>query len=610
MEKEQKLDLCKILLAAALLVGLYFVPVTGLLRTLLYIIPYAIVGFEVWKEAGENLFHGELLDENFLMVLATVGAFLLGDCPEAVFVMLFFQVGELFEHLAEHRSRRSIASLMELRPDVAHVERDGVLTDVAPETLAVGEIFVVKPGEKLPVDGEVTEGRTTLDTAALTGESLPRAAEPGDPVLSGCINLTGMIRARVTKPYEQSTVAKILELVENAAAGKAKSETFLRRFARWYTPAVVAGAVLLAVVPSLITGDWAIWVHRALTFLVVSCPCALVVSVPLAFFGGIGGASRQGILIKGSGCLEDLARLHTVALDKTGTLTKGNFAVTGVCGEETVLLEYAALAESGSDHPVAAALRAACPTTPDLSRLGEEEESAGHGVRARVDGRDVLVGSRRLMEKHGVPVPPCEETGTTVHVAADGAYLGYITVADELKPDAGKTIRSLKNAGVERIVMLTGDGEPAAASVAATLGLTEYRAGLLPADKVTELEKLISEADGKVAFVGDGINDAPVLARADLGIAMGAYGSDAAMEAADVVLMEDRLSGLTKAITIAQKAGRIVRENLIFAIAVKLAILILGALGITGLGWTIFADVGVLILTVINAARTLGRKKV
>lgn len=610
MEREQKISLGKILFAAAALLALHFVPAEGWLKLVLYLIPYLVVGFETLKEAAEGIAHGEVFDEDFLMAVATVGALALGEYPEAVFVMLFFQVGELFEDLAEERSRASITGLMDLRPDSANVERSGQIASVLPEEVAVGEILVVKPGERIPLDGEIVDGVTTLDTAALTGESLPRDAAAGDPVLSGCVNLSGVIRVRVTKAYGESTVARILDLMEHAAEGKAKSETFIRKFARWYTPTVVLGALALAVIPSVFTGQWSEWIRRALSFLVISCPCALVLSVPLTFFGGMGGASRRGILIKGSAYLEALTEVKTVVLDKTGTLTKGTYEVAEVCAEksEAELLEPAALAEAYSDHPAAAALKTVWGKPADLSRVGPVEELAGHGVRAEVDGKTVLVGGPKLMEKFGVAVTDHRHDGTVIHVAADGEYLGHTVITDQVKEDAAEAIRALKAAGVEKTVMLTGDSEHIAKAVAAELGVDQVRADLLPEDKVAEVERLLNR-NGKLAFVGDGINDAPVLARADVGVAMGAYGSDAAIEAADVVLMDDKPSKLALAMRIAAKTRRIVRENIVFAIGVKAVVLCLGALGVAGLGWAVFADVGVMVLAVANAARALRTPK-
>ena len=611
MEKEQKLTLGRILLAALLLLILHFVPVTGWGRLALYLIPYLTVGFEVLKEAAEGIAHGEVFDEDFLMAVATIGALALGEYAEAVFVMLFFCLGELFEDLAVDRSRASIASLLELCPQTVFVEREGMLAELPPEKITVGETLLVKPGERLALDGEILSGESSLDTAALTGESLPRAVAPGDAVLSGCVNLTGALRVRVTKLSSESAVTKILETVENASQGKARSESFIARFAHWYTPAVVVGALLLALVPPLFTGQWSVWVHRALTFLVISCPCALVISVPLTFFGGVGGASRRGILVKSSGDLEALASVRTVVFDKTGTLTEGRFSVSRIFAEENEaeLLELAALAESCSTHPMAAALREAFGKSSDLSRVESAEELAGFGVRAVVDGRTVLAGNAKLMEKHGIVCRSRE--GTAVHVAADGKYLGCLVLEDALKPSSVQAVRSLREQGVRKTVLLTGDSRQAAEKTAAAVGADAFDAELLPDGKVRAVEALLSELRGeeKLAFVGDGINDAPVLARADVGVAMGAFGSDAAIEAADVVLMDDDPAKLPLAVAIAGKTLRIVRENIAFAVSVKLIVLLLGALGIAGLGWAVFADVGVMVLAVANAARALRAPK-
>ena len=580
---------------------------------LLYLVPYLIVGWDTLKEAAEALGEGEALDENFLMSIATLGALAIGflpgaatQFPEAVFVMLFFQVGELFEGIAEDRSRRSIAHLMDLRPDVAHVERDGKLLDVSPEEVAVGETVLVRPGEILPMDGVVVEGRSSLNTVALTGESVPRSAGEGQEVLSGCVNLSGVLRIRTGKPAGESTAARILELVEHAAENKSHSEHFITRFARIYTPVVVGLAILLAVIPSLITGQWAVWIYRALMFLVVSCPCALVISIPLTFFGGIGGASRKGILIKGSNYMDTLSRIRTVVFDKTGTLTEGVFSVTAVHPEELDekgLLHLAAHVERHSTHPIAAALREAYPDEQDDCSVADIRESAGKGLTARVNGKTVAVGTDKLMDEVGADWHPCELAGTIIHVAVDGVYAGHIVISDRVKEDAAQAVAALHEAGVGDVRMLTGDREEMAAAVAGQLKLDGWQAGLLPDQKVRCVESLLR--GGPLAFVGDGINDAPVLARADVGIAMGALGSDAAIEAADVVLMDDKPSKLATAIRIARRTLRIARENIWLAIGIKVLVLVLAALGLATLWMAVFADVGVTVLAVLNAMRAL-----
>jgi len=580
---------------------------------LLYLVPYLIVGWDTLKEAAEALGEGEALDENFLMSIATLGALAIGflpgaatQFPEAVFVMLFFQVGELFEGIAEDRSRRSIAHLMDLRPDVAHVERDGKLLDVSPEEVAVGETVLVRPGEILPMDGVVVEGRSSLNTVALTGESVPRSAGEGQEVLSGCVNLSGVLRIRTGKPAGESTAARILELVEHAAENKSHSEHFITRFARIYTPVVVGLAILLAVIPSLITGQWAVWIYRALMFLVVSCPCALVISIPLTFFGGIGGASRKGILIKGSNYMDTLSRIRTVVFDKTGTLTEGVFSVTAVHPEELDekgLLHLAAHVERHSTHPIAAALREAYPDEQDDCSVADIRESAGKGLTARVNGKTVAVGNDKLMDEAGADWHPCELAGTIIHVAVDGVYAGHIVISDRVKEDAAQAVAALHEAGVGDVRMLTGDREEMAAAVAGQLKLDGWQAGLLPDQKVRCVESLLR--GGPLAFVGDGINDAPVLARADVGIAMGALGSDAAIEAADVVLMDDKPSKLATAIRIARRTLRIARENIWLAIGIKVLVLVLAALGLATLWMAVFADVGVTVLAVLNAMRAL-----
>ena len=584
---------------------------------LIYLIPYLIVGWETLKEAGEALVHGEALDENFLMSVATLGALAIGflpgaetQFPEAVFVMLFFQVGELFEGIAEGRSRKSISHLMDIRPDTAHVERNGAVLTVKPETVEKGEIIVIQPGEKVPMDGIVLEGASSLDTVALTGESVPRSIGKDDEILSGCVNLSGVLRVRTTKVFGESTAAKILDLVENATEHKSKSESFITKFAKVYTPIVVGLAVLLALVPSLITGEWATWIYRALMFLVVSCPCALVISVPLTFFGGIGGASRKGILVKGANFMDTLSRVKTVVFDKTGTLTEGVFQVTAVHPElidEKELLHLAAHVERHSLHPIAAALRNAYSDEQDDCSVTDIRETAGHGVIATVNGHRVAVGNEKLMALEGAASRPCELTGTTVHVSIDGVYAGHIIISDRVKADAAEAITALHAAGVRRTVMLTGDQADIAASVASAVGVDAYHAGLLPADKVTKVEALLNTtaSEGALAFVGDGINDAPVLARADLGIAMGALGSDAAIEAADVVLMDDKPSKVAEAVRIARRTLSIARENMIFAIGIKILVLLLAALGLATLWMAVFADVGVTVLAVLNAMRAL-----
>ena len=584
---------------------------------LLYLVPYLIVGWDTLREAAEALAHGEALDENFLMSVATLGALAIGflpdaasQFPEAVFVMLFFQVGELFEGIAEGRSRRSVAHLLDIRPDTAHVERDGVLQTVPPQEVAVGETLLVRPGEKVPTDGVVLSGISALDTAALTGESLPRDVAPGDEILSGCINGSGVLRIRTTRPFGESTASRILELVEHAAEQKSRSERFITRFARIYTPVVVALAVLLALIPPLFTGAWATWIYRALMFLVVSCPCALVISVPLTFFGGIGGASRRGILVKGAAHLDTLSRVQTVVFDKTGTLTEGVFEVTAVHPEELderELLHLAAHVERHSTHPVAAALRRAYPEEQDDCRVEAVREYAGLGLTATVNGRSVAVGNSRLMEQVGAVWRPCHHKGTIIHVAVEGSYAGHIVISDRIKEDAAAAVSGLRRTGIRKTVMLTGDQEAIASTVAHTLGVDEFHAGLLPADKVACVERLLP--DGPLAFVGDGINDAPVLARADLGIAMGALGSDAAIEAADVVLMDDKPSKVALAVRIARRTLRIARENLWLAIVIKLAVLVLAAFGLATLWMAVFADVGVTVLAVLNAMRSLHTEK-
>ena len=608
-EENEKVQVIRLAVSAVLLAAAWLSPLAGIWRLLAFLVPYLIAGYTVLWQAAKNILHGEIFDEGFLMAIATIGAFFIGEYPEAVFVMIFFQVGELFEALAVGRSRRSIEALMDIRPDYANLEKDGETRQVSPEEVGIGEIIVVKPGEKIPLDGVVESGGSSLNTMALTGEPAPRDVAPGDSVISGCVNLTGVLRVRVEKRYAESTVAKILELVENSAENKARSESFIRKFARWYTPAVVIAAVLLAVVPSVITGQWSFWVYKALTLLVISCPCALVVSVPLAFFGGIGGASRCGILVKGGNYLEALADAKTVVFDKTGTLTRGSFFVTTIhstaCSEEE-LLELAAAAERYSDHPISLSIREAYGKSIDEARVQELKELAGHGVSAKIDGRAVLVGNERLMQANGVDVAKCTHEGTMVHVAADGQYLGHIVIDDAVKPDSADAILALRRLGVTKTVMLTGDQKSVAERVGRELGLDEVRAELLPGDKVGCVEELlVKKANGTLLFVGDGMNDAPVLSRADVGVAMGALGSDAAIEAADVVLMDDQPSKLALAIRIGRRTRSIARQNIVFALAVKLVFMVLTVLGVTNMGPAVFADVGVMVLAVLNSTRAM-----
>lgn len=585
-----------------------------LARWPLYLIPYFIIGREVLWKAARNIKNGQVFDENFLMALATLGALGCGEYAEAVAVMLFYQVGELFESVAVGRSRKSISDLMDIRPDFANVERDGVLVETDPEEVQVGEIILVKPGERIPLDGVVEEGSSALDTAALTGEALPRDVGKGDTVISGCVNLSGLLRVRVSKPFEQSTVAKILDLVENSSSKKAKAEHFITKFARCYTPGVVFAALALAVLPPLFVGQWGMWFQRALIFLVVSCPCALVISIPLSFFGGIGGASKQGILVKGSNYLEVLAETGIVVFDKTGTLTQGDFSVTrtqpqGVSEEE--LLELAALAEHWSDHPISRSIQKAYGKTVDPARVSDTQELAGHGVQATVDGRKVLVGNRKLMERAGIAAEQPEGVlGTVIHAAVEGTYAGYLVISDQIKPGAAQAIQELKRAGVKQTVMLTGDAKVVGEAVAAQLGLDQVRAQLLPDQKVEQVERLLERkhAKEKLVFVGDGINDAPVLSRADIGVAMGALGSDAAIEAADIVLMDDKLEKLPQAIRLARKTLRIVRQNIVFALGVKLLVLVLTVFGYSNMWMAVFADVGVSVLAILNASRMLKAK--
>ena len=627
MNPKQKKMLWRILIAAALLAAVGLLPHTGLLGAvpvplaLLYLIPYLVVGWDVLVKALKGIKNRQPFDECFLMAVATVGAFALGEYAEGCAVILFYQVGELFQSVAVGKSRRSIAALMDIRPDYANLEQpDGGFEQVDPDEVEVGSVIVVEPGERVPIDGVVVEGTSTLNTAALTGESLPRDAKPGDEIISGCVNISGLLRVRTTREFGESTVSRILDLVENSSMKKARAENFITRFARVYTPAVCYGALALALVPplvSLLLGRPAAlgeWVYRALTFLVISCPCALVISIPLSFFGGIGGASTCGVLVKGSTYLEELSRTGIVVFDKTGTLTRGVFEVTEVRPapgvEKDALLEMAALAESYSKHPISQSLKRAWGKEADPARVADVEELGGYGITARVDGRQVAVGNARLMAREGLTVPAAPGVGTVIHVAAEGAYAGSILISDVVKPTAARAIAGLKAAGVRRTVMLTGDAEPVAQAVAAQLGITEYRAGLLPGDKVDQVEKLLDEKQPKenLAFVGDGINDAPVLSRADIGIAMGALGSDAAIEAADIVLMDDDPARIALAMDISRRTVGIVYQNIVFALAVKAACLLLGALGLAGMWLAIFADVGVMVLAVLNATRALYTK--
>ncbi len=608
-----------LLIAAMILTARVSMPMWA--QLLIYLVPYALISYDLYAEALEDMQEGEVFSEDLLMCIATLGALAIGFLPgmkpefaEAVFVMLFFQLGETFEDIAEGSSRRSISQLMEIRPDSANVERDGAVVTVSPEEVQVGEIVVIRPGEKIPMDGTVLEGKSSLDTAALTGESVPRDVEEGDEIVSGCVNLSGVLRVRAAKAAEESTAARILELVENAGENKSRSETFITKFARVYTPGVVIAALLLAVLPPLFSGNFGSafprWFGRALTFLVVSCPCALVISVPLTFFCGIGGASRKGILIKGANYMDVLARTETVVFDKTGTLTEGVFEVTDIHPEEISaheLLHLAAHVERYSAHPIAASLRAAYPDENDDCSVEETEEISGQGIIARINGRRVAVGNTKLMDRVGAGRSACDQAGTVLHIAIDGEYAGYILVSDRIKADSAEAIQALRECGVSRTVMLTGDREEVGRHVAETLGLDEYRAGLLPADKVTAVEQLLADRDTKksLAFAGDGMNDAPVLARADVGIAMGALGSDAAIEAADVVLMDDQPSKIAAAIRISRRTIGIARQNAVFAIAVKLAALVLAGVGLAGMGLAVFADVGVTVLAVLNAMRAM-----
>ena len=617
----------RIIIAAVLLVVLHFIPITGIPRFICYLAIYLEIGYDILKKAFKGIKNGQVFDENFLMAIATVGAFGLavyeksGDYNEAIAVMLFYQIGELFQSYAVGKSRRNISELMDIRPDYANIEKDGKLEQVDPDEVEIGSVIVVQPGEKVPIDGVIIEGSTTLNTSALTGESLPRNAKPGDEIISGCINMTGVLRIRTTKEFGESTVSRILELVENSRSRKSRSENFISKFARYYTPAVCYGALALALLPPIVNllflhnpAQWGQWVYRALTFLVISCPCALVISIPLSFFAGIGGASNAGVLVKGSNYLETLAQTKYVVFDKTGTLTKGVFEVAGVhhnTMEEAKILEYAALAESFSTHPISRSLKTAYGKEIDQNRVTDVEEISGNGVTAKVDGVSVAVGNAKLMKRIGVEAVECHQVGTVIHVAINGAYAGHILIADVPKPTSKEAIANLKKHGIKETVMLTGDIDKVAQQVAGELGVDRVYSELLPADKVTKVEELLAKktAKEKLAFVGDGINDAPVLSRADIGIAMGALGSDAAIEAADVVLMDDDPQKIVKAIRIAKKCMRIVYENIYFAIGIKVICLILGAVGIANMWVAIFADVGVMVIAVLNAIRTLFVKK-
>ena len=616
MNKKQKKMLIRIIIAAVLIVVFSLLPAEGYLRFVLFMIPYLVIGYDILKKAFKGILNKQVFDENFLMAVATVGAILLGDYSEGVAVMLFYQIGELFQSYAVGKSRRNISELMDIRPDYANIEKDGTLEQVDPDEVEIGTIIVVQPGEKVPIDGVITEGTSTLNTSALTGESLPRDAKAGDEVISGCINMTGLLKIRTTKEFGESTVSKILELVENSSSRNSKSENFISKYAKYYTPAVCYGALALAFIPPivlLIMGKpaiWGDWIYRALTFLVISCPCALVISIPLSFFAGIGGASNQGILVKGSNYLETLAQTKYVVFDKTGTMTQGVFEVSGIHHNEMPdekLLEYAALAECSSSHPISKSLQKAYGKPIDRNRVTDIEEISGNGVIAKVDGISVAAGNTKLMNRLGIAYQDCHHVGTVVHMAIDGKYAGHILISDIIKPHAKEAIAELKKAGISKTVMLTGDSKRVADQVAEELGIQEVYSELLPADKVSRVEELLnqkSEKD-KLAFVGDVINDAPVLSRADIGIAMGALGSDAAIEAADIVLMDDDPLKISKAIKIARKCIRIVYENIYFAIGIKILCLILGALGIANMWVAIFADVGVMILAVLNAVRTL-----
>lgn len=613
MTRKQKNVLIRIIAAGVLLVAAGLLPFEekSIPRLIAYLIPYGVIGWDILWKAVRGIIHGQVFDENFLMCVATIGALFVGEYPEAAAVMLFYQTGELFQSVAVGKSRQSISDLMDICPEYANLERDGQLEEVDPEEVELGNIIVIKPGEKIPLDGVIIEGTSSVDTAALTGESLPRAVKVGDEVISGCINQGGLLKVEVTKEFEDSTVTRILELVENSASKKAKAENFITRFARFYTPAVVFSAVALAVLPPLITGDnWGMWIHRALIFLVISCPCALVISVPLSFFGGIGGASKRGILVKGGNYLEALAAAETVVFDKTGTLTKGSFEVTKVHSDsmnEEALLELAAYAESYSDHPIARSICTRFGKEIDRGRITSNEEISGHGIKAVIDGKEVCAGNKKLMAQQNVSLPECDCKGTTVHVSVDGEYAGHIVISDRVKDTSSEAIKRLKTGGVKQNVMLTGDAAAAAEVVAEELGIDKFYAELLPGDKVEKVEELLENKAAKstLVFVGDGINDAPVLSRADVGIAMGSMGSDAAIEAADIVLMDDDPAKIALAMRIARKTMRIVRENIVFALGVKLVVLVLGALGIANMWLAVFADVGVSVIAILNAMRAM-----
>ena len=622
MNKKQKKVLTRILIATVMLIALYFLPVTGILQLALYLVVYLVIGYDILKKAGKGIANRRVFDENFLMAVATIGAFVLaiyqrsGDYIEGIAVMLFYQIGELFQSYAVGKSRKNISALMDIRPDYANIERDGKLEKVDPDEVAIGSTIIVQPGEKIPIDGIILEGTSTLNTSALTGESLPREAAPGDEIISGCINMTGVLKIRTEKEFGESTVSKILELVENSSSRKSRSEDFIARFARVYTPAVCYSALALAVLPPVILmltgGDaqWGTWIYRALTFLVTSCPCALVVSIPLSFFAGIGGASKEGVLVKGSNYLETLSQVRCVVFDKTGTLTQGVFEVSGVHHNEMEnekLLEYAALAECASSHPISKSLQRAYGKEIDRSRVTDIEEISGHGILAKVDGIPVAAGNSKLMKQLGIPYKDCHSVGTIIHMAVNGSYAGHIVISDIVKPHSKEAIQKLRRSGVRKTVMLTGDTGKVAQAVASELGVDEVYSDLLPGDKVDKVEELLAacQPKEKLAFVGDGINDAPVLSRADIGIAMGAMGSDAAIEAADVVLMDDNPMQIAKAIRISRKCLRIVYQNIVFALVIKFSCLALVAVGVANMWAAIFADVGVMVLAVLNAVRAL-----
>lgn len=627
MSRKQKKMLVRIIIAAAMTVLLNIIPISGILQLILYLAAYLVIGYDILRKAFRGIINGRMFDENFLMAIATAGAFALaiytksGDYNEAIAVMLFYQIGEFFQSYAIGKSRKNISTLMDIRPDYANIEKNGKLEKVAPDDVEIGSVIIVQPGEKVPLDGIVTEGTSTLNTSALTGESVPRDVKAGDEIISGCININSVLKIKTTKVFGESTVSKILELVENSSSRKSKSENFISKFARIYTPAVCYGALALAILPPFVSmfilgGDarWGAWIYRALTFLVISCPCALVISIPLSFFAGIGGASREGILIKGSNYMETLSQAKYVVFDKTGTLTRGVFEVSGIHHnpmEDAKLLEYAALAECASSHPISLSLQRAYGKEIDRSRVRDIEEISGHGIIAKVDGKTVAAGNGKLMDRLGISFKECHSTGTIIHMAVDGEYCGHIVISDIIKDGAEAAIKALKTAGIKKTVMLTGDSEKVAAKVSETLGIDEFYAELLPSDKVEKVESLLEkkQAKEKLAFVGDGINDAPVLTRADIGIAMGAMGSDAAIEAADIVLMDDDPQKIAKAIKISKKCLRIVYQNIFFALVIKFACLLLGAVGIANMWFAIFADVGVMVLAVLNAIRALNVHK-